>query len=332
VSVTASIFADDDTDSAWASASAPSASASEASPRVWLVLDVRDSGCGIAASELPQLFRPYSQLLSGLRRSGGTGLGLSLSRTLCARCGGNLSCASAAGEGSVFTARIPYALGEALPEAGSAGSAGGTPARGTPAPSPASTPLRTRAAAAAGAAAAAAAAGVAAGLTPPPSPFRAAAASAPASPAAVAFPSLAAPAAAAAMASAAPRVLVVDDSPLNRMVLVKLLGAMGVAADSAASGQAGVDAVLGAAPGFNPYVLVFMDQEMPGGLCGHAATRAIRAAGVVVPIVALTGNALSDDRDAFFAAGCADFLTKPVTREQLAAVLAAHAGMSHLRT
>jgi CheY-like chemotaxis protein len=301
VSVTASLLADADADADAMESSSPS------SPRVWLVLDVRDTGCGIAASELPQLFRPYSQLLSGLRRSGGTGLGLSLSRTLCARCGGNLSCASVLGEGSTFTARIPYALGDELPDAGSSSR---SPAGGTPAPSLASTPLRTRAAVAAAAAAAA--------RTPPPSPLRAPAAAAPASPAA---------AAATSAVAAALRVLVVDDSPLNRMVLVKLLGAMGVPADSAPSGQAGVDAVLAALAAGNPYALVFMDQEMPGGLCGHAATRALRAAGVTVPVVALTGNALSDDRDAFFAAGCADFLTKPVTREQLAAVLAAHAGV-----
>jgi CheY-like chemotaxis protein len=68
-----------------------------------------------------------------------------------------------------------------------------------------------------------------------------------------------------------------------------------------------------------------MDVHMPES-DGIAATRRIRAAeagGRRTPIIALTADALSEDRDACLAAGMDDFLTKPLDRERLAAVLAA---------
>jgi CheY-like chemotaxis protein len=69
-----------------------------------------------------------------------------------------------------------------------------------------------------------------------------------------------------------------------------------------------------------------MDVHMPE-MDGIAATRRIRAAelaagGARTPIVALTANAFSDDRDACVAAGMDAFLTKPLDRERLAELLA----------
>ena len=269
--------------------SVPHSDGSAPEERAWLILDVVDSGCGIAEVDLPHLFRPYSQLLSGLRRAGGTGLGLNLSRTLSTRCGGSLSCVSAPGRGSTFTVRIPYALGAAPPE---------------PPPRDDAPPLLAVLQPANGASGGGSeevgplTPGAAAPARPAGGPIRASIAGAPVH-----------------------RALVVDDSPMSRMVLVRLLGAMGVAADAADGGQAGVDAVLAAEAAGSPYTIVFMDREMPPGLDGEAATRALRSAGCEVPIVALTGNALSDDRDSFFAAGCTAFLTKPATRDHIAAVL-----------
>ena len=69
---------------------------------------VRDTGIGIAPEDLPRLFRPFTQLDSGVtRRYGGTGLGLYISQRLATLLGGRLTVESAVGEGSAFTLRIP---------------------------------------------------------------------------------------------------------------------------------------------------------------------------------------------------------------------------------
>jgi CheY-like chemotaxis protein len=79
-----------------------------------------------------------------------------------------------------------------------------------------------------------------------------------------------------------------------------------------------------AALGARDYALVFMDCQMPN-MDGLAATRAIRAAehrtGKHVPIVAMTANAFAEDREACFAAGMDDYLAKPVRLNNLRAVL-----------
>src|SRR2546430_14795583 len=71
---------------------------------------------------------------------------------------------------------------------------------------------------------------------------------------------------------------------------------------------------------------VLMDVHMPGSDATAATrrTRAIEAERELArtPIIALTANALDEDRDACLAAGMDGFLTKPLDREQLAAVLA----------
>jgi CheY-like chemotaxis protein len=72
-----------------------------------------------------------------------------------------------------------------------------------------------------------------------------------------------------------------------------------------------------------PFDLVFMDCQMPV-MDGYEATAAIRALGGEVggiPIVALTANAMSGDREKCLAAGMDEHVSKPVNRESLAAAL-----------
>ena len=82
---------------------------------------VRDTGIGISETDLPRLFKPFTQLDSGVtRRYGGTGLGLYISHRLASLLGGTLTVESTVGEGSAFTLRIPSQLAtEPPPEAGS---------------------------------------------------------------------------------------------------------------------------------------------------------------------------------------------------------------------
>jgi signal transduction histidine kinase len=76
----------------------------------WIVTIVRDTGIGIPAGEIPNLFRPFRQIESGLtRRFEGTGLGLSICRRLLDLLGGDIAVESVPGSGSTFTFRLPAA-------------------------------------------------------------------------------------------------------------------------------------------------------------------------------------------------------------------------------
>ena len=68
------------------------------------------------------------------------------------------------------------------------------------------------------------------------------------------------------------------------------------------------------------YDAVFMDVQMPG-LDGLETTRILRNKGLRTPVVALTANALSGDREVCLAAGMTDYLPKPIDLGELRAVL-----------
>lgn len=118
------------------------------------------------------------------------------------------------------------------------------------------------------------------------------------------------------------RVLVVEDNPVNRMVLREMLLGDGHAVTEAADGAEGVAQAQAAA-----HDLILMDISMPG-MDGVEATRSIReGTGPCrdVPIIALTAHALPSDLERFSRAGVNATLTKPLTRNGLRAILAGHA-------
>jgi len=76
--------------------------------REWIELAVADSGIGMTAEQQAKLFQDFTQADSlTARRYGGTGLGLAISRKLARMMGGDVTAASEAGKGSVFTVRLP---------------------------------------------------------------------------------------------------------------------------------------------------------------------------------------------------------------------------------
>jgi two-component system, NtrC family, sensor kinase len=79
--------------------------------RDWVELAVADTGIGLTAEQQAKLFQDFTQADSlTARRYGGTGLGLAISHKLARMMGGDVTVASGAGKGSVFTVRLPVGL------------------------------------------------------------------------------------------------------------------------------------------------------------------------------------------------------------------------------
>jgi putative two-component system response regulator len=111
------------------------------------------------------------------------------------------------------------------------------------------------------------------------------------------------------------RILLVDDQPENIALMSDLLEPEGYLLSFARDGLEAVDKALAAPPD-----LVLMDIQMPR-LSGIEACRRLKAdvRTHLVPVVLITGLSAREDRIAGIAAGCDDFLTKPVDLEQLLA-------------
>ncbi|MDR0354271.1 MAG: response regulator [Deltaproteobacteria bacterium] len=113
-------------------------------------------------------------------------------------------------------------------------------------------------------------------------------------------------------------VLVVDDNELNLTVAAGLLRIHGIKADRASSGREALEMVAA-----NKYQLIFMDQMMPE-MDGLETTALIRAMGGIMaelPIIALTANAMAGAKETLLSSGMNDFLSKPIQRDELAAIL-----------
>ena len=112
------------------------------------------------------------------------------------------------------------------------------------------------------------------------------------------------------------RVLVVDDRPEMRSLFRYFIEGAGGRVSTAEDGCTAVEAVRRAESEGEPIDVVLMDIQMPG-LDGYEATRNLRAGGFANAIVALTASAMKTDRERCLAAGCNDYLTKPVQPDEL---------------
>ena len=118
------------------------------------------------------------------------------------------------------------------------------------------------------------------------------------------------------------RILVAEDNATNRDVILAQLEKLGYRADAVCDGAEAVEALQpGNAPQGGVYDLVLMDCEMPV-MDGFEATRRISASIPGIPIVAVTADAMSGDRDRCLSKGMNDYLSKPVDLKELANVLA----------
>lgn len=208
--------------------------------------EVRDSGIGMDADQTARLFAPFSQADSSTtRKFGGTGLGLSISLRLAQRLGGEVSCESNLGSGSVFRLVLPAEIVLSKPLSSVA----------LPAPQP----LTARA------------------LLP------------------------------------GMRVLLAEDGIDNQRLISHLLRKAGAEVTIVADGREAVAALEEVQPTDRAFNIVLMDMQMPV-MDGYAATRKLRELGYRIPIVAVTAHAMQGDCERCLAAGCDDYLTKPIDR------------------
>jgi PAS domain S-box-containing protein len=116
------------------------------------------------------------------------------------------------------------------------------------------------------------------------------------------------------------RVLVVEDNPVNTLVVEAMLGQWGVDVTVAEHGAHGIAAVESSE---QPFDAVLMDLQMPvmGGLDATKALRIHRNA-EQLPVIALTAGVLMSEREEALTLGMNDFLAKPIDPNQLAHVLA----------
>lgn len=260
----------------------------ERGPSRWrLFFAITDTGIGISPEALQQLFRPFAQADSSIsRRFGGTGLGLAISKNLVELMGGTIACQSIPGESTRFSFDIGCA--EASTAAPSDMVAPTAPQAPAAAPEP----------------------GMLA-LTP--------SGSAPQPPAVTPAPP-ATPAASAPSVLAGARILMAEDTEINRQLLRILLARKGCILQEVENGLQAVEAIR-----TGHYDLVLMDCMMPimDGYQATAEVRTFEAARQLprTPIIALTASAIEGDRQRCLDAGMDDYLSKPFTQVGLMQVV-----------
>ncbi|MDR1840268.1 MAG: response regulator [Treponema sp.] len=112
-------------------------------------------------------------------------------------------------------------------------------------------------------------------------------------------------------------ILVCEDNPLNQMVVCDHLSKVGIKTLVAENGRIGVDFVENRVKnGDKPFDLIFMDIHMPE-MDGLDAAKKIMDMGVSTPIVALTANVMSNDKETYLNSGMLDFLPKPFVAHEL---------------
>lgn len=113
------------------------------------------------------------------------------------------------------------------------------------------------------------------------------------------------------------RVLLAEDNPINQEVALELLRGVGLQADLAVNGEKALEMIAA-----HDYDLILMDMQMPV-MDGITATHAIRQSerGRTLPILAMTANAFSEDRQRCLDAGMNDHVAKPVDPNNLYSML-----------
>jgi signal transduction histidine kinase/CheY-like chemotaxis protein len=222
-----------------------------------LLVEVEDTGPGIAPDEHEKVFQAFEQTASGRHTAGGTGLGMTISRNFARMMGGDLTLRSQVGKGSIFILEIPIdiASGAAVTKSVECKKV--------------------------------------CGLVP---------------------------------GQLAPRVLVAEDTPESRALLVTMLSMVGFEVREAVNGEEAVAFAIEWHPHF-----IWMDVRMPV-MDGMEATRLIKGSpwGSSIKIAALTASGMLDEHNIILSAGFDELLTKPFVEEEMFDVMARLLGVSFI--
>src|SRR5215204_7803880 len=114
-----------------------------------------------------------------------------------------------------------------------------------------------------------------------------------------------------------PRILIVEDNPLNLELASDLLEGSGFQVISAQTGEGAIKLAQEAQPH-----LILMDLSLPG-MDGIAATKALKAnpQTSAIPIVAVTAHAMKGDEQKALAVGCEGYITKPIDTRMFAVLV-----------
>jgi len=119
------------------------------------------------------------------------------------------------------------------------------------------------------------------------------------------------------------RILIAEDNPDNQKLFAHYLRKAGARVEVAENGLIACEMATRAVAAGMPFDVILMDMQMPE-LDGYQATARLRRGAYRRPILALTAFAMSGDREKCLAAGCDDFLSKPIKPERLIAAVRRH--------
>lgn len=116
------------------------------------------------------------------------------------------------------------------------------------------------------------------------------------------------------------RVLLAEDYMENQRLISLILSKVGVDVTVADNGKIAFDKAIEAQTNGTPFDVIIMDMQMPV-MDGYEATGLLRSNGYKLPIIAMTAHAMPGDQDKCLQAGCDNYLSKPICRDELLDVL-----------
>ena len=119
------------------------------------------------------------------------------------------------------------------------------------------------------------------------------------------------------------RVLLAEDGPDNQRLITYVLKKAGATVTVVENGQLAVEAALAASTAGEPFDVILMDMQMPV-MDGYTATKTLRDQDYAGAIVALTANAMAQDRERCLDVGCNDYASKPIARDALLDAIRRH--------